>query len=81
MLNVSFSAGAVGSGSGTAEVVAYDAAGRRVRMLTSGVFTTGIHTTSWDGRDENGNDVTAGVYFLRSSSGGAQQTKKVVVIR
>ena len=35
----------------------------------------------WDGRDDHGRRVGAGVYLLRSISGGAESSMKVVVAR
>jgi len=43
----------------------FDLAGRRVRTLASGVLEAGPHAVSWDGRDERGAEVGAGVYFVR----------------
>jgi len=43
----------------------FNLAGRRVRTLASGVLSPGAHVTVWDGRDERGVAVGAGVYFLR----------------
>jgi hypothetical protein len=43
----------------------FDLAGRRVRTLASGVVSPGPHITTWDGRDQHGNHVRAGVYFVR----------------
>jgi hypothetical protein len=46
----------------------YDLAGRRVRSLVSGVLPAGEVTRDWDGRDERGNGVRPGVYFVRLST-------------
>src|SRR5262245_43268663 len=43
----------------------YDLAGRLVRSLRSGSLSAGRHTLSWDGKDESGRSVAAGVYFAR----------------
>ena len=36
---------------------------------------------SWDGRDESGRDVPAGLYFVRVTRDGRTQTEKVVLLK
>ena len=50
---------------GTLEVDIFDVAGRQVRRLASGLRAAGIHTVTWDGRDDAGRRVAAGVYQCR----------------
>lgn len=59
----------------------YDASGRQIRTLIDRVVESGIHTTVWDGRDENGRSVRSGVYFYRFESGSTVQTKKMICLR
>jgi flagellar hook assembly protein FlgD len=59
----------------------YDAAARRVRVLVGGEQPSGIYSSSWDGYDENGRRVSAGVYSYQLRVGGkAAGTGKVVVV-
>ena len=46
----------------------YDVSGRRVRTLASGTLPAGEHSSAWDGRDEHGNAVRPGVFFVRLST-------------
>lgn len=48
-----------------ANLAIYDLAGRRIRTLADGPLTAGEHTRSWDGLDDRGNRLDAGVYFYR----------------
>jgi hypothetical protein len=58
-----------------------DAAGRRVRVLVGGDRPAGIYSSSWNGYDENGRRVSAGVYFYQLRVGGKPAgTGKVVVV-
>jgi len=57
-----------------------DLQGRRVRMLMSGARAAGPHQATWDGRDESGHAVGAGVYFYRLTAGGEARTQRVVRI-
>jgi len=58
------------------DVVGVD--GRRVRTLVDGVFTAGRHESAWDGRDDRGRAVPAGVYFARLEGAGGSQVRKLV---
>jgi len=59
----------------------YDAAGRRIRVLMGGDRPSGIYSSSWDGYDENGRRVSAGVYSYQLRVGGKPAgTGKVVVV-
>jgi hypothetical protein len=68
------------SHAGRAELVVMDAAGRRVRTIVTGDFAAGEHRAAWDGRDEHGNGVAAGIYFLRYSAEGQVANKRIVRI-
>jgi hypothetical protein len=57
----------------------YDVAGRLVRRLDW--FETAPPSTSWDGRDRNGNRVGAGVYRLRATGAGDAPARAVCVLR
>jgi flagellar hook assembly protein FlgD len=55
--------------------------GRRVRQLVMGTVPAGTHQVTWDGRDDRGQQVAAGVYFYRLTAGDRTLTKKMVLIR
>lgn len=60
----------------------YDVAGRHVRHLYElGVFGGQIITISWDGLDDRGRQVAAGIYFMKVKAGPKEQVRKVVIIR
>ena len=63
----------------TYSIRVFDVTGRRVRALTPEFFSSGS-TISWDGRDERGQRVPAGVYFLRAQ-GDVQFVRKSVRLR
>jgi hypothetical protein len=65
---------------GPAGVALYDVAGRRVRTLAEGTMTAGPHAVRWDGRDDRGVPLAAGVYFARLTSGKTILTSKVALI-
>lgn len=59
----------------------YDLAGRNVRKLWGGELQSGRHSRVWDGRDERGTPLAAGVYFVRMKADGVEDTKKVTLER
>jgi flagellar hook assembly protein FlgD len=50
-------------------------------MIARGGFTAGHPTVTWDGRDDRGATVRAGVYFLRAVSGGVSHRLKLLVLQ
>jgi len=61
--------------------VLYDVAGRRVRTLADGVLPRGTHAIAWDGRDDRGAAVAAGVYFCRVKAGDLDQVRTAVLLK
>jgi len=66
---------------GMAELVIYDASGRRVRGLVNGALPAGGHEAIWDGKDDRGRPVASGVYFARLGYTGGCATLKLVLVR
>ena len=62
-------------------LVVFDAQGRSIRRLVDGALQVpGPYTVTWDGRDDGGRVVEAGVYFYRLESGGVAQAMRTVKI-
>jgi phage tail sheath protein FI len=60
----------------------HDVGGRRVRTLTAGeVMAAGHHARSWDGRDDAGETLPAGVYLLQVRAGDRVLTRRVSLVR
>lgn len=63
-------------------VAIYDASGRSVKTLASGVSAPGVQSATWDGRNESGAQVAPGTYFARLSWGGTlRATERVTIVR
>lgn len=69
------------SESGRVRLDIFDAAGRQVKRLYEGHLTAGTRSMDWDGTNEAGSDVPAGVYYYRLTAGGFSDSKSVVVVR
>jgi hypothetical protein len=59
----------------------YDVTGRRIRTLDDGRLPAGSFARTWDGRDDGGRPVAAGVYFARLSTAESERSEKVTLIR
>ena len=62
-----------------ADIVLYDARGRRVRTLFHGTLPAGPTTLAWDGRDDGGRVVAPGLYFARARAGASEAVRKLVL--
>ena len=56
----------------------YDRSGMLVRILKAGTEPDGFHGVVWDGLDEQGDKVGAGVYYYRVEAGDFSTTRKMV---
>jgi hypothetical protein len=59
----------------------YDMMGRLTRHIIHARQKAGWHKVDWDGRNEIGQPVTSGVYFVVLNAGEQVQTRKLVVTR
>lgn len=66
--------------SGPVEVAVYDAAGRLVRKLVDGPTDAGNHAIEWDGRDDSGQQMPAGVYLYKLRSGESRSERKMMLL-
>lgn len=70
------------AGIADARLEVYDVAGRRIKVLFDEQrATSGVHEVAWDGRDGKGRAVSSGVYFYRLESGGAGETRSMVLMK
>ena len=54
----------------------YDVLGQQVRQVWDGPLAAGSHRFVWDGRDEKGKEVAAGVYIYKVEVDGQTEAKK-----
>ena len=55
-----------------------DIQGREVALIENRLFLTGSNTVIWDGHDNSGQSLSAGIYFIVIRSGGAEETVKII---
>ena len=63
------------------DLVIYNALGQKVRTLLSGQQRVGQHELTWDGRNDEGQLVSSGVYFYQLKAGEYQQVKKMMLLK
>ncbi|MCP4583213.1 MAG: T9SS type A sorting domain-containing protein [candidate division Zixibacteria bacterium] len=59
----------------------YDILGRKVTRLIDTDLNSGIHRIRWNGRNENGESVTSGVYFYRLAYNDFSEIKSMTMIK
>ena len=66
---------------GDIDLELFNVAGQRVRRLASEPAPAGEHSRIWDGLDDAGRPVAAGLYFIRLRAPGATLMRKIFVAR
>ncbi len=66
---------------GEAALRVFDAQGRQVRSLVEASRPAGSYRVAWDGRDDSGRRLEAGVYFFQLEAAGARNTRKTVLLK
>ena len=63
------------------EISVYDITGRLVQDLVNGSVSEGYHSVVWDGRDNSGQQVSAGLYLYTLKSNGMTSHAKMVLMK
>jgi len=66
------------------EINIYDITGRKIRTVVNERRDLGEHTIIWNGKDDNGADCSAGIYFAKISQWGLEvsgKPRKLVLIK
>ncbi len=74
------------SGYGPVSVSIYDTTGALVRTLSLGIQSAGFYNSRgraayWDGRNDNGEHVSSGLYFYQLTTPTFHQTRRLVIIK
>ncbi len=59
----------------------YNLLGQKVRTLVNGYVPAGYVSTSWDGLDQNGREISSGTYIYRLQTGDQVFSKKMVLMK
>ncbi|RMF10303.1 MAG: T9SS C-terminal target domain-containing protein [Candidatus Neomarinimicrobiota bacterium] len=64
------------------EISVYNLLGQHIRTLLKGYQPIGRHTIQWNGRDQQGQTVASGVYFIQlQTNKGRIKSRKVMLLR
>ncbi|MFH1865926.1 MAG: FlgD immunoglobulin-like domain containing protein [Candidatus Eisenbacteria bacterium] len=66
---------------GRVSVTVYDVDGRRVRVLVDEEREAGPHGLTWDGKNDAGQGLASGVYFVRYRAGTVSFWRKAALLR
>ncbi len=66
--------------SGNVRLSVCDVLGRTVRMLVNETKVPGRYSAGWDGRDEQGRTLPAGIYFCALEAEGRRLSRKLVLL-
>lgn len=59
----------------------YNLKGQKVYTMHRGLLSAGIHTLTWNARDDKGMQVASGIYFARVRTKGSNSTIKMVLMK
>jgi len=76
-MNISFSL----PHNGNVKIDVYNIRGQHIKTIASETYTTGTHTLSWNGKDNNNKIVSSGVYFYQININGDKTSSKMLVIK
>ncbi|MDI3504038.1 MAG: serine protease [Candidatus Cloacimonadota bacterium] len=66
---------------GEVSLVIYNQKGQKVRSLIHETMPSGKHQIVWNGKDDNGRQVSSGLYFYRMKSGKYSSTRKMIMMK
>ncbi len=67
---------------GNVSIEIFNTKGQKIKTLINEDITAGDHTIVWNGKDDNGNSVSSGVYLYKMRSDGRYtSTKKMILLK
>ncbi len=56
-------------------------AGQKVRTLTNQIYSAGNHTVTWNSEDDNGNQLSSGIYLYTLETEQYKSSKKMILLK
>ena len=66
---------------GSTIIKVYNSLGKEITTLINEYLPSGEKEITWDGKDNQGNTVSSGVYFIQMTAGSYRQTIKAVLLK
>jgi hypothetical protein len=63
----------------TVSIDVYNLKGQKVRTLVNGKLNAQLHNVTFDGRADNGSQLSSGVYLYKMTAGNIVETRKLVI--
>lgn len=64
-----------------AELIVYNILGQKVKTLFNDLAKIGLNTANWNGKNENGTDVSSGVYYYVLKIGEENLSRKMILLK
>ena len=55
--------------------------GQKIRSLKNKILSAGKHYAVWDGKDDQGNEISSGVYFFKLNGDDVKLTRKCLLLK
>lgn len=75
--NIEFSVPA----NGPASIVMYDIQGRKVATVLRETMAAGVYRVRWNGKSDDGRELSSGVYFARLEAAGSRDTARLMMLK
>jgi len=62
-------------------IAVYNSIGGRIRTIFNKFQNRGTHIITWDGRDDSGDKIQSGLYFLRIEAGNYRGIRKLIFVK
>jgi hypothetical protein len=62
-------------------ITVYNTIGQAIRTLVESQYEAGFHSVRWNGKDQNGSDVSSGIYIYKIQAGNFTDMKKMTLVR
>ncbi len=66
---------------GRVKIEVFNALGQRMQVLVDNVYTPGSYKVTWNGRDDEGHQLSSGVYIYQMTSDNYQQVKRMLLMK
>ena len=63
------------------QIIIFNLLGHQVKRLVYGFRGAGVNSIVWDGTNDHGQPVSAGIYIYQLQAGGFLQTRKMILLK